>query len=407
LAIEEIPHFFDPLKEGSSMKRIIGTLLASVLMAAGLASIPSAANATTSDPPSCDGVNVEQGTGLCADVDEASSYSKSGGSSSVVAVNGVSIHSSVTVLTRIQAKGATPKQMQGKKLRLTKATCRPTSYNAYYQGNSLGERWKTKCYPKGKVFVKGKDGWFHDPVCWNKVKIKTKKPIGRKVYGKVKMAVQVEWQTSASAVTDMKSVSIAKAWCTGTNSYAYGEGRASAYAYAAGYGSARGSVKSIALALAQHNANSDLAVKLKAMGYVDVKAEVRASAFAQALTEASAKAVCKDTPPPNLPPSGEIVQWPAHLYPGGTYRAKVVGSDPEDLGNVTLTYSVTGGAKKIVDADHPEICDVEGTQRVCYFWIQAGPTSGVNATLSLTVTDSKGASSPAYTKTWPIVADEF
>jgi hypothetical protein len=281
-----------------------------------------------------------------------------------------------------------------------------TSYNA--EGTT---GWHWKFYPKGKRFCRI-NGAVRDPICHNQVKIGVpkSKPPKNAIRGEVKFVKRLIWKVEAVAKADEKVTSHAKAWCTTQSAYAYGEGRASASAYAVGRGSARGSVLVKLHAQAKAQASGDLALQLGGKSVITVKAEVRAKAFASAKTEAHAKAICKDTPPPpaeNQPPTGEIVQWPAHLYPGGEYRAKVVGSDPEDGGNVTLDYTVTGGATKLVDANHPEICDVEGSQKVCTFWIKAGQTSGVDATLTLVVRDSEGLSSPPYTKTWPIVADEF
>ena len=104
-------------------------------------------------------------------------------------------------------------------------------------------------------------------------------------------------------------------------------------------------------------------------------------------------------------PTGEIVQWPAHLEPSEYYRVKVVGSDPEDGGAVELIYSVSGGATIVTgDANHPTICDIEGTNRVCTFWIRANQSVGVEYEISLQVRDGSGLTSPVYTKTGMVQA---
>lgn len=109
--------------------------------------------------------------------------------------------------------------------------------------------------------------------------------------------------------------------------------------------------------------------------------------------------------PVNNRPVGEIVQWPAHLEPSEYYRVKVVGSDPEDGGAVDLLYSVSGGAVIVTgDANHPTICDIEGTNKVCTFWIRANQSVGVEYEISLQVRDGSGLTSPVYTKTGMVQA---
>lgn len=120
-------------------------------------------------------------------------------------------------------------------------------------------------------------------------------------------------------------------------------------------------------------------------------------------------------PKENRNPTGEIVQAPEHLYVAnpndpqsktGEYRVKVVGSDTEDGGNVTLSVTLSGPVEFINDADHPDITDIEGTNKVRYFWIRAKNTPGA-ASITLVVTDSTGKSSPPMTKNFQVYADQF
>ena len=408
--------------------RKIATAIAFLALMCGFATITaapataalsaSAAASETEEPPSCDDVNTDKGTGDCADVVEAESHSSSSSSSKVVAVNGVKLTSKVTVLANIKANG-TPKSQQTNCFRIKKAMSLWTSYNAE---GTTGWHWKT--YPKGYRFCKI-NGKVRDPKCHNQVKIGVPKshPPKNAIKGKVKFVKVLKWEAKAVATADEKVTSAAKAWCNTSSAHADAAAKASATALAVGRASLKGRVVVKLLARVRAAAAGDLSAQLGGRSVVQVRADVRASAFAKATTDAWAKVSCSDTPPPTdacpnipgpqepgyhcYPPEGEIVQWPEHLFPGGTYRAKVVGSDVEDKGNVTLSYTVTGGASIVNNADYPTICDVEGGQRVCTFWIKAGQTAGTNATLTLVVEDTDGRKSPTYSKTWPIVADEF
>lgn len=347
------------------------------------------------EPPSCEGMNVGEGTGECADVVESESHSRSSSQSRAVSVNGVSINSRVTVLARIRANGTPPSQ-QTNCFRTNRPMSLWTSYNAE---GTTGWHWKS--YPRGKRFCRI-NGAVRDPVCHNKVKIGVpkSKPPKNAIRGEVKFVKRLRWHVKAVAKADEKVTSHAKAWCTTQSAYAYGEGRGSASAYAVGRASARGSVLVKLHARVRAMAQGDLSAQLGGKSVIKVKAEVRATAFASATSEAHAKAVCKDTPPANQRPTGEIVQWPAHLEPGEYYRVKVVGSDPEDGGAVELIYSVSGGASIVVsDPNHPTICDVEGASKMCTFWIRANASVGVEYEINLQVRDGDGNLSPLYTKT--------
>lgn len=352
------------------------------------------------EPESCAGKDVTTGSGNCADIDAAESHSYSSSQSHAVAVNGVKLTSKVTVLARIRANG-TPKAQQTDCYRIPRAMSLWTSYNA--EGTT---GWYWKSYPKGYRFCRI-NSVVRDPICHNQVKIGVPKsrPPKNAIFGKVKFVKRLHWEAKAVAKVDEKSAAVAKAWCTSSSAYAYGEGRGSSSAYAIARARMKGYVLTKLLAEVEARAQGDLVAQLDGRSVTQVRGDVRAAAFAKATSEASAKAVCNEVPAENQPPTGEIVQFPAHLYPGGEYRVKVVGSDPEDGGNVSLSVSVTGAASVITDANHPVVEDVEGTNKVRYFWIKAGASTG-NATIMLTVTDQNGKTFTA-SKTFPVVADQF
>jgi len=208
-----------------------------------------------------------------------------------------------------------------------------------------------------------------------------------------------------------------------------------AAAYAVGRGSARGSVLVKLFAQAEAQAAGDLALQLDGKSVIQVKAKVRADAFAKASSEAHALAECRDNPPehdecPNIPgnqppgyecnppevnkpPTCELVQHPEHMYVSlegkepSRYRAKAVWSDPdEQLTKDDATVTVTGQAFIVKGNDmFPERWDTEGNQVVYTFWIETKQQTG-NATLSMEVFDSKGAKCED-SKTFPVVEDEF
>lgn len=115
----------------------------------------------------------------------------------------------------------------------------------------------------------------------------------------------------------------------------------------------------------------------------------------------------------NMGPVGEIVNPARHLIAAnpndpestpGEARIKVVGSDPEDGANVNLTVNVSGAAELVVDAAHPVHEDVEGTNRVRYFWVRAKQPG--TARITLVVTDPDGKSSQTYVNEFPVVSDD-
>lgn len=292
-----------PLRAGliTAFLFMFGGLAGLTLLTAPSASADEPTNTSVSEtdpasseeePPSCEGMDVEEGTGECADVVESESHSRSSSQSRAVSVNGVSIHSRVTVLARIRANGTPPSQ-QNNCFHTNRAMSLWTSYNA---AGTTGWHWKF--YPKGYRFCRI-NGAVRDPKCHNQVKIGVpkSKPPKNAIRGEVKFVKRLRWHVKAVAKADEKVTSHAKAWCNTQSAYAYGEGRGSATAYAVGRGSARGSVLVKVLVKARMQAAGDLSLQLGGKSVIKVKAEVRATAFAKATSEAHAKAVCTDKPP--------------------------------------------------------------------------------------------------------------
>lgn len=284
----------------SRIKRSVAMLITvmgiSIIMTGLIGLVPiQAANATEAsnsdtEMSSCDDVEVGEGTGECADVVESESHSKSSAKSKAVSVNGVKLSSKVTVLARIRANG-TPKSQQDNCFNTSRPMSLWTSYNAE---GTTGWHWKS--YPKGKRFCRI-NGAVRDPICHNMVKIGVPKsqPPKNAISGQVKFVKKLRWHVKAVAKADEKVTSLAKAWCNTSSAYAYGEGRGMAAAYAVGRGSASGSVLVKLFARAESQAAGDLALQLGGKSVVEVKAEVRATAFVKAKTEAHATAECRDT----------------------------------------------------------------------------------------------------------------
>lgn len=135
-----------------------------------------------------------------------------------------------------------------------------------------------------------------------------------------------------------------------------------------------------------------------------VSASASASARANAIAEARANAratieLVIEIEVPNKPPAGDII-GPQHLYEGGTATYRAYGWDPEDGSDVTLDISVSGAA-----TGGTTVRDyVKDGKKAKEFLITAGDTAGT-ATITLTVTDSKGA---VFTKTasFPVKPNE-
>jgi len=211
------------------------------------------------------------------------------------AVNGISISSNVTVLAYIQANGASKTQMRGKKYVLPRAM---TILTSYYDVAGR-EVWHMKSYPKGKVFVLGKDGWYHDPNCWNKAKINKKKPRGPIIRGKVKIVKKFVFTASSTALAQGDAAAKARAWCVGLGSEAEGIGSGNASFRTEATATGTGRTKAEAEAAAKMAAEGKLNLQIGSKFALEMSLKTTAEGNASA--DATAKAVCSDVPPPPVP----------------------------------------------------------------------------------------------------------
>lgn len=247
-------------------------LLTASILSIGLATAPvlvSPASADGIEPPAPPTCVKQDGTTVCKA--EASSAS---GTHINIKNHDVAKAEGKTVVYFIKANGASKKQMDAKKIRLPKQRRLWTSY----YNTSHQEVWHWKTYPKGKVFVKGKDGWFHDPECYNKVKIKTKNQVPKRdrIYGEIVIKQFV------TAVATARADALGKGWasasCKTANSSAYGMG----YYEIAGHAVSRAKARATSWVKAQQKARNSINRKIES---------VRSEAAAKAMASASVKAV--------------------------------------------------------------------------------------------------------------------
>lgn len=299
------------------MLRLVLVTVAGLSMLGLVAVSTSAPASATESTPSCTGVDLFVGSGDCADLLPTSwAYAKDTTEVESEAVNGVDIRSSVTVLAYIQASGATASQARGRKITLGRNRCLRTSYK-----NTAGkEVWHTKCYARGKRFIKGRDGFWHDPVCWNKVvglPRGKRLPSGAKlVTGSVKIVQSFVFSATARAKVQDYSEASAKAWANTydeqgrivCHSEGYGKGTASFYAEAEA--TVEGTVQATVRETARVRARGNLTVKLQGKTTVEVHADTMAKAKGSATTEAWASAYCAPyTPPPPAEKPPVFVQF--------------------------------------------------------------------------------------------------
>lgn len=367
-------------------------------------------------PKSCKGVDVTKGTDYCQDITASKPVTaiKPTVTTTITHVNGVSVKANVTVLKNVQAKGSTKSQL--KKNKTYKLPKGKKLWTSYKDARTNETKWHNKYYRKGHKFYMGKDGYFHDKPCHNKVvglpkKKKGKnKIIGKKVYGAVKIVREATFTGVSTARVSDYVTSFSKAWAHAYNSAgveickAYGEGSASASFAASATARISGKVyTSISAAVSglARGAGASLKAKLQGRTYYDIRASLSttASGSATAKSKALAWVKCDNPPPTNQPPAGDIV-GPQHLYVGGTATYRAYGWDPEDGSNVTLDISVSGAATGGTTVEDY----VTDGKKAKKFLITAGSSTGT-ATITLKVTDSKGA---VFTKTasFPVVAND-
>jgi hypothetical protein len=257
-------------------------------------------NNTLPSAPACS--TNAQGTTLC--VSAASSVSSS--SVSVTDANAASAHGATNVYF-IQSHGATHSQMKGKKVRIKKSM---TLWTSYYN-SSHHEVWHWKTYPRGYTFVKGSDGWYHDPHCWNKVKIKTKKHVGHKVYGKI--VVHQFWTLKVNSKVVAMGNGRAAASCENNGAKAFATAsymfQVTGTSSATVTGDSWTTVRNRSAA-----AGKKLLQNLKTRMLVEARTSVSVKASGQAA--ASANCSSSSTPGTPTPPTCESVYGPGYT---GTY----------------------------------------------------------------------------------------
>ncbi len=386
---------------------IIAALVALVFGLLGFVASATSATAATADPatlPSCVGINTDIGKGDCIDQVMAKSSSSASVEAKVESINGVSIHSKVTVLANIKANG-TPQNQQTDCYTLPRAMSLWTSYNAE---GTTGWHWKS--YPKGYKFcmINGK---VRDPKCHNQVKIGVPKsnPPKNAIKGKVKFVKRLKFQMSSVSSVSEEVSAKAKSWCNTANTHAYGEGNGHAVFSATGRATLRGSVKVELEAAVNAASQGDLLANLAAQGIVDIKAKAKSAAFGQAHVEASSKAVCQETvqptptptttPTPTPPPCTQQCEpaMPAPRAEGPTVNDVLVNNERNMTFTGKLAKGTTGkasasaGTGTIVSSSMVNLTtDADGYFTVTFRY-RAGDEPGRD-TVTLVVDQSDGQS---------------
>lgn len=388
--------------------RLLALLLTCLLSGLGLGLTPMTASAGTT-PQSCVNVDMTKGSGHCADIvsSESKSASSSSVSSNMTSVDGIKIGSSTTVVSYIQAKGATKAQMTGKVYKLKKSMSLWTSYYDVHHR----EVWHWKKYGKGhKFYYSSKDKWYHDGACWNKVKVPSeKKAIGHKVSGKIKIVKEFHFTGAATAKVDDYVTTQAKAWVntftsTGeTYCYAYGEGKARAAYAASAFANIDGKVYvslEAAVSGVVKGANSSLSAKLKGRTTVQIRADLLVQAYGSATATASAKAKCSEAPPPPPP----VIEKPVivdvtqinDVDVNGTTRMCATISLPGSDSGMLIFTARYGSAS-------PRTFDVSGQDEKCTTY--TAPTEvpdGGTDTITVSVRDYKTGLSATDSTTFKV-----
>jgi hypothetical protein len=278
------------------MKRlIINTITASAVVIGSMAFAAPAANATDTATQPTSGSTIT-----------SESSSSSADEAFVTASASIDASANARTLAYIKANGMSKSDSpkKAKSIKLKKRGC----YNTSYRNYAGKEVWHNKCYSKGKVFKLGKDGWYHDPNCYNKIVIKGKKLPKKAIIikGSVKIVKSFKYTATASAKANAYATASAKAWCKNEWNSADAEATATSSAYAFASASASGSTKGSAEASAKSAAKS---LALSAGFQSSIKIRVQADAKAAASAKATAKVTCSTGPttPPSKP-KGSIVE---------------------------------------------------------------------------------------------------
>ncbi len=289
--------------------RTIFMLLGVVILMIATSNAP--ATATTPEPTyiTCVGVDYNVGADTCVDRVESQSSSQDEAKSMVTSVNGVKIKSNVTVLSYIKAQGmSTVEQKRAKSITLNSSGC----FNTSYYNIALQEVWHNKCYSAGKKFFLGSDGYYHDPLCYNKV---TGLPKGPKapprnhiqIKGQVKIVPRFKFSGQAYSKVHGMAVSKSVSWANLYNEHGQqtchseGRGNGSASYYAVGRARFSGrvfiSIKQAVEALAS-GANTDLETQMGVKTTFEFIGKAWSKSYGMASAESSSSASCISHIPP-------------------------------------------------------------------------------------------------------------
>lgn len=273
------------------MKRYIISIIAAFAVMMGITTFTAtAANASDTTTPPTSGSTIT-----------SESSSSSTDEARVTSAGSIDATANAKTLAYIKASGMAKsdhKYSKPKSITLGKSASYYTSYKNY----AGKEVWHWKKYSKGKKFYLGRDGWYHDPNCYNKIAIKGKKKPKSAIVvsGSVKIVKSFTYVAKASATVTATAKATAKAWCR--NEWTSAEATAEAYssASAEASASASGYTKVSAEASAKGSAKS---LALSASFQSSIKLRVLADAQAKATADASAKVTCASGPttPPATP----------------------------------------------------------------------------------------------------------
>lgn len=300
------------------VKKIVPVVATSAMTVGILFAGVGNSNAATGNPeqlPSCVGVNFNVGSGDCEDIVITGSFASNSdyASSSASVVNGVRVDSNVTVLAYVNAKGMSKKEMRNAQTYVLK---KDTWLWTSYKDVNGKEVWHKKLFKKGFKLYKGKDGWFHDPRCNNKVVIKGKKlpKSAIKITGKVKIVKKFKINTTSKLVLSGSAKSKSASWANAYDSkdrlicHGEGTGEATASYYVAATATVKHkSTLKASIAASMKSAEKKFNLQMGAKTKEQVRTAAVVKANGEALAESRSGAVCYTvvTPPPTVPPTPE------------------------------------------------------------------------------------------------------